>query len=157
MLPQIETIAGHIDCDHFHGEFSCKIVNSITSWLVIFVHLSVIGTAFVVLGSAGNSVYARADLVSTGYLIIGVASILFSCVLPYFFPMSTFFFNTYTEPGEPFLSRTCFYGHWRNLTETLLYYSYRSGRQVSQHSCGCAWIGSFGLSIQNSSLHRHTT
>lgn len=68
-----EGFTGRTECDRFKSEFACSIANAISNWLIIFTQLSIMGVAFITLGSAGNSIYAKADCWSLLHLLIGMA------------------------------------------------------------------------------------
>lgn len=81
--------------------FGCKIVNGITSWLVIFLELSAFGTAYIFLGSAGNSIYDN-KWIAVGRLLIGIVTILFATILSAAFVVDTVVFST--EKQERFVA-----------------------------------------------------
>ena len=81
---------GNIPCD---GGFGCTIVNGITSWLVIFVQLSVVGMLYIFLGSAGNSISDN-KVVTVVRLLIGMTTILFVTILSLFIVIDTAFVST---------------------------------------------------------------
>ena len=91
---QVQTFLGEVDCAKFQSQFGCRVVNSIVAWLIIFVQLSVLGTAFVVLASAGNSIYSDKGYTSLGFILVGMATLVVATVLPYFFTVKTFFADT---------------------------------------------------------------
>jgi hypothetical protein len=65
------------DCDvKFKSEFGCRIVNSIISWVLIFAQLTILGSTFVILSSAGNSIYLEHTWKSMGYVMVGFTTLL---------------------------------------------------------------------------------
>ena len=88
---------GEADCGHL-SEFACKLVNGITSWLVIFVELSFFGTAYICLGSAGNSLSDN-RWVAVGRLLVGMTTILFATILPLSYVVVTPVFSTEKQDG----------------------------------------------------------
>jgi len=97
---QVQTFLGEVDCAEFQSQFGCRVVNSIVAWLIIFVQLSVLGTAFVVLASAGNSIYCDKGYTSLFFILVGMATMVVATVLPYFFTVKTFFADT-TKVDDP--------------------------------------------------------
>ena len=91
---------GHMECDRFGSEFGCRVANAIVAWLIIFVQLSFVGTGFVVLASAGNSIYARKDMWSFLLSLVGMAVLFLTCVLQYFRPTTTPVSDSHTSNGK---------------------------------------------------------
>ena len=93
---------GQVDCDNFQSEFGCRVANSIATWLVIFLQLSVLGTSVVVLSSLGNSIYAEKDYKyrSLPSLFVAVAAITLAFLTPFFYQREFFFANT-TRSDDP--------------------------------------------------------
>lgn len=70
---------------------------SIAGWLVLFAQLSILGTSFVVLSSLGNSVYNQRDCLSLFNVFIGIVTLAFACILPYFVQIEIFFASSVRE------------------------------------------------------------
>ena len=64
------------------------------AWLIIFAQLSILGTSFVFLASAGNSIYAKQNLISLALLLVGIATLVVCCILSYIYEVETFFAST---------------------------------------------------------------
>jgi hypothetical protein len=92
------------DCNaKFKSEFGCRIVNSIISWLLIFAQLTILGSIFVILTSAGNSIYLQHDWKSVGYILVGFISLFVFCILSYIFEVEFLLINTFkNEETEEF-------------------------------------------------------
>jgi hypothetical protein len=73
---------GQVSCDRL-GEFGCKIVNGILRWLVIFLELSILGTAFIFFGSAGNSLFVHKPLAFIR-LLLGMTTVVFATIVSVF-------------------------------------------------------------------------
>lgn len=69
------------------------------SWLVIFVELSFFGTAYIFLGSAGNSLYDN-KVFLVCRLIIGIVTILFATLLSLAYAVETPVFSTTKEDSR---------------------------------------------------------
>jgi len=93
---------GQVDCDSFQSEFGCRVANSIATWLVVFLQLSVLGTSVVVLSSLGNSIYAEQDYKyrSLLSLFVAVAAISLAFLTPFFYQKEFFFADT-TRGDDP--------------------------------------------------------
>jgi hypothetical protein len=73
---------GQVPCDRL-GEFGCKIINGITRWIVIFLELSILGTAFIFFASAGNSLFEHKPL-AFFRLVIGMTTIVLATIVSVF-------------------------------------------------------------------------
>lgn len=91
---------GQVDCSSMN-EFACKIVNGITSWLVVFIELSVFGTTYIFFGSAGNALYEKKS-VAVCRLLFGMTIITFATILSAVYVVVTAVFST--EKQENFLA-----------------------------------------------------
>lgn len=76
--------------------------NSIISWIFIFLQLSILGTAFITLASAGNSIYLGRNLRSFAGVIVGILTITTVCFLSYFFEIHLLIVNTIKSDAEQF-------------------------------------------------------
>jgi len=83
------------DCSStFKSEFGCRVVNSIISWLVIFAELTILGSVFVILSSAGNSIYLQHTWSSLAGVLVGIASITFATILSYVYDVKFLLIDT---------------------------------------------------------------
>lgn len=87
-------------CEKFNSEFGCRVTNSIISWIFIFLQLSILGTAFITLASAGNSIYLGRNLRSFAGAIVGICTITTVCFLSYFFEIQLLIINTIKSENE---------------------------------------------------------
>ncbi|KAL9190376.1 hypothetical protein ACHAXT_007587 [Thalassiosira profunda] len=67
-----------LGCDS--TQFGCAVLQGITNWLTIMAQLSILGTAFVVWASVGNSVYPTNVL----WVFVGMGATVLFVLLPYF-------------------------------------------------------------------------
>ncbi|KAI2501037.1 hypothetical protein MHU86_13449 [Fragilaria crotonensis] len=96
---EFRTKLGQQDCPtSFMSEFGCRVANSIIAWMMIMLQLIVLGTIFVVLSTAGNSIYLQHDLPGFFSVVVGIASITISCILSYIYSVKFFLINTYKAP-----------------------------------------------------------
>ena len=84
------------------AEFGCLVANSIISWLMIMAQLIILGTIFVIMSTAGNSIHLQHNLPSFVGVILGIVSITFSSILPYVFDVKFFLINTKKSPTLQF-------------------------------------------------------
>jgi hypothetical protein len=80
------------------SEFGCRVANSIIAWMMIMAQLIVLGTIFVLLSTAGNSIYLQHDLPGFLGVVVGIATITASCILSYIFNVKFFLINTNKAP-----------------------------------------------------------
>jgi hypothetical protein len=63
--------------------------------MIIMAQLIILGTIFVALSTAGNSIYLQHNLLSLTGVVLGILSIMASCILSYAFEFKFFLINTY--------------------------------------------------------------
>jgi hypothetical protein len=93
-LPSLNCTA--VDSYDF-SEFGCKSLNGIVRWSQVFLELSILGTAFMILSQLGNNVYAlehQSRWVTALRSLVGIGTVLCASVLSYFYELDTNFFNT---------------------------------------------------------------
>ena len=68
--------------------------------------LSILGTGFLFLASAGNSVYVERGIVSFAYIFVGITTIALCCICSFPFSVKTFFADTTSadDPVDNFLT-----------------------------------------------------
>ncbi|KAI2501080.1 hypothetical protein MHU86_13371 [Fragilaria crotonensis] len=91
-----DTSVGQQDCPttSFMSEFGCHVGNSIVAWLMLMVQLIIMGTIFVILSTAGNSIHLQHNLPSFVGVMLGIVTIMFSSMLSYIFEVKFFLINT---------------------------------------------------------------
>ena len=93
-IADVNLFIGNHDCDKFNSDFSCRVTLSIVAWLSVFAQLSILGTSFVLLASAGNSVYVKRDCFSLVGILVGIGTLVICCICSYFVKVRIFFANT---------------------------------------------------------------
>lgn len=96
-IAEVNLVLGNLDCDRFKSDIGCRIVNAIVAWLTIFAQLSILGTGFLLLASAGNSVYVKQEFASVAHVLLGMATIAVCCLLSYAYNVTVFFADTNTD------------------------------------------------------------
>ncbi|KAI2490941.1 hypothetical protein MHU86_23629 [Fragilaria crotonensis] len=91
-----DTSVGQQDCPttSFMSEFGCRVGQSIVAWLMLMVQLIILGTIFVILSTAGNSIHLQHNLPSFVGVMLGIVTIMFSSMLSYIFEVKFFLINT---------------------------------------------------------------
>ena len=84
----------------FRSEFGCRVVNSIISWMIIMAQLVILGTVFVSLASAGNSIHLQHNFTSLLGVLLGISCITVSCILSYVFEVEILLINTTKEDDK---------------------------------------------------------
>lgn len=82
-----------LDCNNM-SETGCQICQAIVNWLVIMAELSILGTAFIVSASLGNSVYPTNFL----WIVIGMGAVSLFVLVPYFKDIESDIISTEKEP-----------------------------------------------------------
>ncbi|KAI2490939.1 hypothetical protein MHU86_23627 [Fragilaria crotonensis] len=78
----------------FMSELGCRVANSIIRWLTIMVQLITLGTIFVMMSTAGNSVHLKHNLPSFVGVMLGIVTIMFTSLLSYIFDVEFSIINT---------------------------------------------------------------
>lgn len=89
-----------VDCNSYRSEMSCKIVQGILSWLGIFLQISSLGVLLIVFASFGNSSDIDSKVRAALALLVGMTTIGFLVIAPYFYGTSTKFFYTEGNKGD---------------------------------------------------------
>jgi hypothetical protein len=89
----VDTAYGGVDCSK-HTQFGCKILNGLANWTYVFLQLSTLGTLYIILGSAGNSIYAKPGLRAVAEALVGMVTIVLVTIIAFSFNVETVFFHT---------------------------------------------------------------
>ena len=86
-----------VDCSTVSriSEFACKCLKGVIVWLNIFVQLAVLGTAFILLSSFGNTIYQyKSKMVALFMCSLGIIVTLFTTILAYIYNVNTVLVST---------------------------------------------------------------
>ncbi|KAI2493598.1 hypothetical protein MHU86_20956 [Fragilaria crotonensis] len=113
----------------FMSELGCRVANSIIRWLMIMVQLITLGTIFVMMSTAGNSVHLKHNLPSFVGVMLGIVTIMFTSLLSYIFDVEFSIINTTSLRLLQGNLGTALHLHWAASS-----FCFRSGASLRPHS-----------------------